>query len=93
MMGLARDRSTIGKLRQQVAMLERRLDYSREAQLLLLNKLIDAGDDARGKRCPACWEPLVDLRTLELRLCSGCGAEHPWPLDPGQQPLLGNNRQ
>lgn len=92
-MSLTRDRSTIGKLRQQVAVLERRLDYSRDVQLLLLNKLIAAGDDARGNPCPTCGHPLIDLRSLELRICSGCDREYGWPLGAEQAPLVGNNRQ
>lgn len=44
-MSLVRDRSTIGKLRQHVAMLERRLSYATDKQLLLLERLIEA--DAR----------------------------------------------
>lgn len=91
-MSLSRDRSTIGKLRAHVAMLERRISYATDKQLLLLNKLILAGDDAKGKRCPGCDEPLVELRSMELRVCCGCGTEQPWPLHPGQQPLLGSNR-
>lgn len=52
-------------------------------------------DDARGKPCPKCGEPMVSMSTVNggERHCVGCGSIWNWPLDPGQQALLGNNRQ
>lgn len=45
------------------------------------------------KACPKCAGPLVDLRSLNVRLCADCKSEYPWHLAPGQRPLIGNNRQ
>lgn len=52
-------------------------------------------DDARGKPCPKCGEPMVSMPTVNggERHCVGCGSVWSCPLDPGQQSLLGNNRQ
>ena len=51
-------------------------------------------EDGLGKRCPDCGAPMVDLRSLDMRLCSSgrCGRVVPWGLAPGQAPLLGSNR-
>lgn len=35
---------------------------------------------------------MVDLRSMNIRMCPGCKAEHPWYLAPGQKPLISNNR-
>ena len=82
-------------LRKELQILERRLSYATDKQLLLLNKLIDAearNDDARGKACPACSGPLVSFATMNLRICGDCKREFDWQLAPGQKPLLANNR-
>jgi hypothetical protein len=41
-----------------------------------------------GKPCPACGAEMIDLRSEERRVCS-CDHSEPWPLKPGQQPLVG----
>lgn len=46
----------------------------------------------QGKKCPACDSPLVDLRSINKRKCSGCKQEYDWPLNEGQRPLIGSNR-
>jgi hypothetical protein len=79
--------------------LDARLSCAVDKQLLLLNRLLRqqeeftiATDDARGKLC-SCGAPMVALRTQFVRLCIGCKQEVEWPLDEGQAPLIGNNRQ
>lgn len=51
-------------------------------------------DDAKGKRCPACDEPLSALASQFVRVCSNgkCAAVWPWELKPGQKPLMGSSR-
>jgi DNA-directed RNA polymerase subunit RPC12/RpoP len=49
-------------------------------------------DNGLGKRCPDCGSPMVDLRSMNTRLCSGCKTEFDWHLAPGQKPLISNNR-
>jgi hypothetical protein len=52
-------------------------------------------DDAKGKRCPACAEPMSDIGTQFVRLCTNgktCGVIWPWPLDDGQAPLVTSSR-
>lgn len=51
-------------------------------------------DTGWGRPCPDCKAPMVDLRSLNARLCSNgsCQAMTDWKLSPGQRPLLGNNR-
>lgn len=44
------------------------------------------------KTCPKCAGPLVDLRSMNSRICADCKTEHPWHLAPGQKPLISNNR-
>lgn len=44
------------------------------------------------KACPKCSGPLVQLRSLNLRICNDCKAEYEWNLKPGQPPLITNNR-
>lgn len=50
-------------------------------------------DEPRGKPCPRCGSPLVDLRTMNRRQCCGCKRYFVWHLDEGQKPLIGSNRQ
>lgn len=45
-----------------------------------------------GKPCPDCGAPMVALRSLERRICTGCRKEWPWLLKPGQPPLVSTNR-
>lgn len=45
-----------------------------------------------GKPCPVCCSPLVDLRSLNKRICIGCKREFEWRLEEGQKPLIGSNR-
>lgn len=50
-------------------------------------------ENGLGKRCPDCHEPLVDLRSMNLRQCAtGCKTIYAWELSDGQRPLLGSNR-
>lgn len=51
-------------------------------------------DDAKGKRCPTCAEPLSDISTQFIRLCTNgdCAIEWPWLLDEGQAPLVTSSR-
>ncbi|MNO99811.1 hypothetical protein D3C76_915920 [compost metagenome] len=51
-------------------------------------------DDAKGKPCPYCGEPLSDLGSQFVRMCTNgkCKAEWPWPLDDGQPPLVTSSR-
>lgn len=46
----------------------------------------------RSTECPKCGGPLVPLRSLLLKLCTDCQHEVPWPLNPGQPPLITTNR-
>lgn len=82
-------------MREHIRILERRLSYATDKQILLLNKLIEAerrNDDARGKPCPACGGPLVSFATMNLRICGDCRGEFDWRLAPDQKPLVANNR-
>lgn len=47
-------------------------------------------DDAKGKRCPYCTEPLSEISSQFIRLCTNgkCAATWPWPLSDGQAPLV-----
>lgn len=51
-------------------------------------------DKARGRPCYKCSAPMVDLRSMQVRLCSNgkCGHEESWLLENGKPPLLGSNR-
>lgn len=49
--------------------------------------------EPRGKPCPHCSSPLVDLRSMNRRQCSGCGRYYAWELSEGQKPLIGSSRQ
>lgn len=49
--------------------------------------------EPRGKPCPHCNSPLVDLRSMNRRQCSGCGRYYAWELSEGQKPLIGSSRQ
>ena len=45
------------------------------------------------KLCPIDATHKTTGFTLEQRLyCHDCRKEHPWPLKPGQIPLIANNR-
>lgn len=43
--------------------------------------------------CPKCGAALTSLSSMNCRLCTGCGAEVPWKLKPGQVPTVGSSRQ
>lgn len=43
--------------------------------------------------CPVCGAALTSLSSMNCRLCTGCGAETPWKLKPGQVPTVGSSRQ
>lgn len=43
--------------------------------------------------CPHCGKPLVSMSSKNHRLCTGCGAEVPWVLKPGETPTVGTSRQ
>lgn len=51
-------------------------------------------DDAKGKRCPKCSEPLSSLSSQFVRLCTNgyCGAIWPWVLKKDQAPLISHHR-
>ncbi len=55
---------------------------------------VAAYDDAKGKRCPYCTEPLSALSSQFVRLCTNgkCGTVWPWELNPGQKPLMSSHR-
>ena len=96
-------RGALEKALAENTMLEARLSTAADKQILLLNKLIDRdaeiarlrnqADDAKGKRCPDCGEPMVSCSTLNERVCNGCGTVWDWHLEQGQPALIGNNRQ
>lgn len=96
-------REALEKALAENTTLEARLSTAADKQILLLNKLIDRdaeierlhrlADDAKGKRCPGCGEPMVSCSTLNERVCNGCGTVWDWHLEQGQPALIGNNRQ
>ena len=50
-------------------------------------------DNPKGKPCPICGSPLVNLYgSGGGRICSGCKREFDWQLDKNQRPLIGSNR-
>lgn len=50
-------------------------------------------DNPKGKPCPECGSPLVNLYgSGGGRICSGCKREFEWQLDENQRPLIGSNR-
>lgn len=45
-------------------------------------------------KCTMCGqEGLVKLSSQNTKVCTGCGHEEAWPLEAGQQPLVGSHRQ
>lgn len=44
------------------------------------------GPDPNG--CPECGGPYIPLRSMNKKICNGCGATVPWKLKEGQKPLL-----
>lgn len=45
------------------------------------------------KRCPRCGgTQLFEFGSMFMKLCEPCNIEIHWPLDPGQAPLIANNR-
>lgn len=45
------------------------------------------------KVCPNCESTaLVELRSINRKICSDCGKNIPWYLEPGQKPLLTKTR-
>ena len=49
-------------------------------------------DSSKGKPCPVCGEPMSDLASQFVRMCTGCHNEWEWKLDEGQQPLITPSR-
>lgn len=51
-------------------------------------------DDAKGKPCPICSEPMTDLSSQFLRKCTNgkCGWNSYWPLTDKQPPLITSSR-
>ena len=100
---LALARDALDKALAENALLEARLSTAADKQILLLEKLIakdeqiarllSQADDAKGKRCPDCGEPMVSCSTLNERVCNGCGTVWDWHLEQGQPALIGSNRQ
>lgn len=96
-------REALEKALAENTMLEARLSTAADKQILLLEKLIakdeqiaalrNQADDAKGKRCPDCGEPMVSCSTLNERVCNGCGTVWDWHLEQGQPALIGSNRQ
>lgn len=96
-------RDALEKALAENALLEARLSTAADKQILLLEKLIEKdeqiarlhsqADDAKGKRCPDCGEPMVSCSTLNERVCNGCGTVWDWHLEQGQPALIGSNRQ
>lgn len=96
-------REALEKALAENARLEARLSTAADKQILLLEKLIakdeqiarllNQADDAKGKRCPGCGEPMVSCSTLNERVCNGCGTVWDWHLEQGQPALIGSNRQ
>lgn len=96
-------RDALEKALAENALLEARLSTAADKQILLLEKLIakdeqiaalrSQADDAKGKRCPDCGEPMVSCSTLNERVCNGCGTVWDWHLEQGQPALIGSNRQ
>lgn len=84
---------------KQILLLNRLIDRDGEISSLvaardeLVQALARANDDAKGKRCPDCGEPMVSCSTLNERVCNGCGTVWDWHLEQGQPALIGNNRQ
>lgn len=49
---------------------------------------------AVGDNCQRCGsQHLILIRSQELKICNICGADHYWPTDEGQDPLIQNNRR
>jgi hypothetical protein len=63
-------------------------------ELLIEVELLRQMTDARGKPCPVCTSPMIDLRSHDSRLCINGSCQHsePWTLKPGQAPLITSNR-
>lgn len=49
-------------------------------------------DSAKGKPCPVCGEPMSDLASQFIRMCTGCPHVEAWNLDDGQAPLITPSR-
>lgn len=39
-------------------------------------------------RCPNCGAGLIDLSSMNLRVCGCCHKEYEWKLEPGQKSVL-----
>lgn len=53
--------------------------------------MTDYEQTGRGKKCPSCGSPLVDLSSMNTRVCSNgkCGHKSEWTLSEGQKSVLG----
>lgn len=51
-------------------------------------------DKPRGKPCFKCSAPLINLCSMQVRMCSNgkCGNVERWQLEDGRPPLLASNR-
>jgi len=49
-------------------------------------------DSAKGKPCPVCSEPMSDLASQFVRMCTGCPHTEEWNLEDGQAPLITESR-
>ena len=45
-----------------------------------------------GKPCPVCGTPMVNLSSINLRICTGCKRNEEWHLTAGQKPLINTSR-
>lgn len=48
--------------------------------------------DGTGKPCPLCGTPMINLRSINLRICCGCKHNEAWHLSEGQKPLINTSR-
>jgi uncharacterized protein (DUF983 family) len=54
-------------------------------KLLEIHQCLSAGTT---KVCPGCLNTsLLELRTMNKKVCTDCGKEIPWNLEPKQKPL------
>jgi hypothetical protein len=49
-------------------------------------------DSAMGKPCPKCMEPMSNLSSQFIRMCTSCKHVEAWELEKGQPPLLTDSR-
>jgi len=49
-------------------------------------------DKGTGKPCPHCGVPMINLMSINQRVCIGCHHEELWRLASGQKPLINTSR-